>query len=300
VVESSIKMPIFVSKVSHIRGAEKRQRKSIQEQIQVLSKTANEQELRSMKSWVKYLHDLDLIEKNLVRLRDTMENRVYLENIEKKRQELELIGWSKFSNRPLSMLEARAAMLRDHMNDLNRVATKREKLILRHWSLETDMDLLEKNLAILKLCIDYRLESRGFFEKLFDFHFKVKFWPKKIFKLPKLTSEKCQDEEFHFYSAITTDRNPICQQSELLVPCDTDVPSLSSVRPSLSCGVSDDGESIYFMPKDQLCTHHAPIAGGIHKSNHITTKVDFEHVYNEDSEDGCWNAIDRIYSRKNF
>jgi hypothetical protein len=64
------------------------------------------------------LADFNLIETNLMMLRDTMENRVYLDRIEETRQRMEEIGWSHFANRPLSMLEARAAMLRELMNEL--------------------------------------------------------------------------------------------------------------------------------------------------------------------------------------
>ena len=173
-----------------------------------MSHTANDQELRSMRGWLMYVQDLDLIEENLVRLRDTMENRVYLDKIEETRLELQQIGWPTFANRPLSMLEARAAMLRAEMNELNKLANKHEKLLLRQWSLENDMDRLEKNLAILKLHIDSRLESRGFFAKLFNMDFiKKKLRPKKRFKLPKMSFDRKSDEGWHYYSVIS-DRKP--------------------------------------------------------------------------------------------
>ena len=49
-----------------------------------------------------------------------MENRVYLDKIEETRLHLEQIGWSEFSRRPVTMQEARAVMLRDVMNELNK------------------------------------------------------------------------------------------------------------------------------------------------------------------------------------
>lgn len=272
-----------------IKAEEKKKLKNIREQVQLLSQTANDLELRSMEGWMKHVTDLDLIEENLIRLRDTMENRVYLDKIEETRRELELIGWHRFANRPLSMLEARAAMLRDEMNELNKVATKREKLILRQWSLENDMDLLEKNLAILKLHIDTRLESRGFFDKLLDMDFlktKTKICPKKLlFKLPKWSFSRKSDETWHYYSQITNSK----QQNP--GRCADVRETQASVQANPSEERSTVIETIDFSPWDQLFSIQGLTPT---EADHS----DDAHIYEDSSEDECWNDIDEIYATK--
>jgi hypothetical protein len=68
----------------------------------------------------RYVDDLDLIEKNLRGLRDTMENRIYLDKIEETWIDLERMGWSEWTGRPVNILDAREAMVRDEMNRLVR------------------------------------------------------------------------------------------------------------------------------------------------------------------------------------
>lgn len=292
---SSIKMP-NPTKIRHRhRGkidVERQQKlKNIREQIEVLSKTANQQELRSMEGWMKYLRNLDLIEENLVRLRDTMENRIYLDKIEETRRELESIGWPKFANRPLSMLEARAAMLRAEMNELNKVATKREKLILRQWSLENDMDLLEKNLAILKLHIDTRIESRGFFSKQFKklLDVKLKFRPIKLFKLPKLRLSRKSDETWHYYSQISDlKRTSVRNKGK---SADGMKSNLASVQACHSDYWSSAKETIYFAPWDQFFA--------IPSLTSADNDADDERFSADSSDDDdCWEDIDEIYAAK--
>ncbi len=131
-----------------------------------------------------------------------MENRVYLDRIEETRQKMEEIGWAKLANRPLSMLEAREAMIRDIMESLKKYASKSETVLLRRWAVERDIDFLEKNVAILKQTIEDRLESRGFFDKLRNVN--VKKVAKNIFKMPAMfkrdqsSSKNC----YHMYNVI--------------------------------------------------------------------------------------------------
>ena len=153
-----------------------------------------------MNSHFRFIHDFDLIETNLYHLRDTMENRVYLDKIEETRQKMEDIGWAKLANRPLSMLEAREAMIRDIMESLKKYATKSEMVLLRRWAVERDIDFLEKNVAILKRTIEDRLESRGFFDKLRDVN--VKKVAKNIFKMPAIFKRDSDKSSYHMYSVI--------------------------------------------------------------------------------------------------
>jgi len=131
-----------------------------------------------------------------------MENRVYLDKIEETRKQMDEIGWAKLANRPLSMQEAREAMIRDIMESLKKYATKSEMVLLRRWAVERDIDFLEKNVAILKRTIEDRLESRGFFGKLRDVN--VKKVAKNLFKMPAIfkRDQSSSKSRYHIYNAI--------------------------------------------------------------------------------------------------
>jgi hypothetical protein len=49
-----------------------------------------------------------------------MENRIYLDKIEETWIDLERMGWSEWTGRPVNILDAREAMVRDEMNRLVR------------------------------------------------------------------------------------------------------------------------------------------------------------------------------------